>query len=73
MADKGYSIASHEIPRIFDRFYRPASEEPETGTGLGLAIVKRIVELHRSQVQVSSELDKGTAFSFWLPYSPQPA
>ncbi|MFB3079280.1 MAG: sensor histidine kinase, partial [Lysobacterales bacterium] len=73
VADNGDGIASHEIPYIFDRFYRPASEEPQTGTGLGLAIVKRIVELHRSQVQVSSELDKGTAFSFWLPYSRLPA
>ena len=73
VADNGDGIASHEIPHIFDRFYRPTSEQPETGHGLGLAIVKRIVELHRSQVQVSSELHKGTAFSFWLPYSPQNA
>ena len=73
VADNGDGIASHEIPHIFDRFYRPASEEPQTGNGLGLAIVKRIVELHQSQVQVSSEVDKGTAFSFWLPDSPQAA
>jgi signal transduction histidine kinase len=72
VADNGDGIASHEIPHIFDRFYRPASEEPQSGHGLGLAIVKRIVELHQSQVQVSSEIDKGTAFSFWLPYSPLP-
>ena len=35
-----------------------------------VAIVKRIVELHRSQIAVSSKRDEGTQFSFWLP---QPA
>jgi signal transduction histidine kinase len=70
VTDDGEGIASHDIPHIFDRFYRPDTEAPESGHGLGLAIVKRIVELHRSQVAVKSELHQGTAFSFWLP---QPA
>ena len=68
--DNGEGIASHDIPHIFERFYRQDSESPESGHGLGLAIVKRIVELHRSQVAVRSEQNRGTAFSFWLP---QPA
>lgn len=67
VADNGEGIASHEIPHIFDRFYRPDTEAAQTGHGLGLAIVKRIVELHRSQVAVRSAVDSGTAFSFWLP------
>lgn len=70
VTDDGEGIASHDIPHIFDRFYRPDTESPQSGHGLGLAIVKRIVELHRSQVAVKSELHQGTAFSFWLP---QPA
>ncbi len=70
VTDNGEGIASHEIPHIFERFYRPDTETPQSGHGLGLAIVKRIVELHRSQVAVRSERHKGTAFSFWLP---QPA
>lgn len=69
IADTGKGIASHEIPYIFDRFYRPSTEQPDTGNGLGLAIVKRILELHRSSVAVQSEIDKGTTFSFWLPQS----
>lgn len=67
--DSGQGINAHDIPHIFDRFYRPEDTttfESER-TGLGLAIVKRIVELHRSKVDVFSEPDKGTAFVFWLP------
>lgn len=67
--DTGHGINAHDIPHIFDRFYRPEDTttfESER-TGLGLAIVKRIIELHRSQVDVFSEPDKGTAFVFWLP------
>ena len=67
VADNGVGIASHEIPHIFDRYYRPDTEQAQSGHGLGLAIVKRILELHRSQVDVHSELNRGTAFSFWLP------
>ena len=67
VTDTGEGIATHDIPHIFERFYRPDTEAPESGHGLGLAIVKRIIELHRSQVAVRSELHQGTAFSFWLP------
>lgn len=68
--DDGEGISSKDIPHIFDRFYRPQTQEPEAGHGLGLAIVKRIVELHRSQIAVRSERNQGAEFSFWLP---QPA
>lgn len=65
--DNGEGIASKDIPHIFDRFYRPTTDEPTYGHGLGLAIVKRILELHESQIAVQSERDQGAQFSFWLP------
>lgn len=68
--DDGEGIASKDIPHIFERFYRPDTEETSPGHGLGLAIVKRIVELHESQIAVRSERNQGAEFSFWLP---QPA
>lgn len=67
--DNGEGIASQDIPHIFDRFYRPETASTQQ-TGLGLAIVKRILDLHRTQVDVSSTPEDGTAFRFWLP---QPA
>lgn len=67
--DSGQGIAAHDIPHIFDRFYRPEENTAFEGerNGLGLAIVKRIVELHRSKVDVLCEPNQGTAFVFWLP------
>lgn len=71
VVDDGEGIAEHEIPHIFDRFYRPEADlsQASHGHGLGLAIVKRILELHRSQVAVRSEVDHGKAFTFWLPHT----
>lgn len=73
--DTGRGISSHDIPHIFDRFYRPDTESASDseGHGLGLAIVKRILELHRSTVDVYSEPNIGTAFVFWLPQHRFPA
>ena len=74
VADNGEGIASHEIPHIFDRYYRPETTASDGGHGLGLAIVKRIIELHHSQIAVRSEQRGETAFSFWLPHQlPSPA
>jgi len=67
--DTGQGIPAEDIPHIFNRFYRvDKSRQPkQEGTGLGLAIAKRILQLHDSAIQVSSELNKGTLFSFNLP------
>jgi signal transduction histidine kinase len=67
--DTGRGIASHDVPHIFDRFYKPEEDTSYSGerNGLGLAIVKRIIELHQSSVNVYSEVEQGTAFVFWLP------
>ncbi|HEX5169083.1 MAG TPA: HAMP domain-containing sensor histidine kinase [Cyclobacteriaceae bacterium] len=60
----GPGIASEELPRIFDRYYK--IENAKSGTGLGLAIVKNILEIHQTDIQVQSE-NQGTTFSFNLP------
>jgi len=69
VADTGRGIQTHEIPHIFDRYYQSQLQQPsdELGTGLGLAIVKRILELHKSKINVVSQINKGTSFSFDLP------
>jgi len=67
--DTGLGIREEDIPRIFDRFFRAESGEEAnaTSTGLGLAIAKRILELHGSQISVTSRLSEGTRFEFDLP------
>jgi two-component system, OmpR family, phosphate regulon sensor histidine kinase PhoR len=69
--DTGCGIASHHVPRLFERFYRvdKARSRELGGTGLGLAIVKHIVTAHHGSVQVESTLGKGSTFSIVLPYS----
>lgn len=68
VADTGCGIPAEDMPRIFERFYQQDKNRPAgNGAGLGLAIVKRILELHDSAINVSSELERGTTFSFRLP------
>ena len=73
VSDTGIGISQTDLPHIFDRFYRvDKSRTRDTGgTGLGLAIAKRILDIHESLIDVSSELDVGTRFSFDLHTSPQ--
>lgn len=67
IADNGRGIAEDELPHIFQRFYKKPENEKATGAGLGLAIAQRIVELHGSQLSVTSVLHQGTEFDFALP------
>lgn len=69
VSDTGCGIPAEALPSIFDRFYQlDKSRNSNPGSsGLGLAIAKRILELHGSGIDVQSELNCGTTFSFQLP------
>lgn len=69
VSDTGVGIASEDLPRVFDRFWRSESSRRQhaSGTGIGLAITKHLVEVQGGQIVVESELGKGTAFRFSLP------
>ena len=65
--DTGSGIDPKFLPHVFDR-YAQFSEREAMGTiGLGLAIVKEIIEQHGGDIKVSSELHRGTIFTFWIP------
>ncbi len=66
--DEGIGIASHELPRLFESFYRGTNANTIPGTGLGLAIVDRAARAHGGSVQVKSVLDKGSEFTLALPW-----
>lgn len=69
VSDNGEGIPPSHLDRIFERFYRvdKSRSREKGGTGLGLAIVKHILEGHHSKPEVTSELGKGSTFSFKLP------
>jgi two-component system, OmpR family, phosphate regulon sensor histidine kinase PhoR len=72
VADNGFGIASQDLPKIFDKFYRVKSEKTRqiVGTGLGLPIVKQLVEVHLGYVEVESQPDRGTTFKVFIPVLP---
>lgn len=66
--DNGEGIEAHNIPRLFERFFRvdKSGARSEGGSGLGLAIVKHIIEAHDEKIFVKSKFKKGSEFSFTL-------
>ncbi len=69
VADTGIGIAANSIENIFDRYFRVNTQgrEKHLGTGVGLALVKSLVELHKGELHVYSERNKGTEFLVGLP------
>ncbi len=69
ISDTGRGIAAADLPHIFDRHYRagPEPAKGQNGCGLGLAIARKMVELHGSELRVTSREGQGTCFAFELP------
>jgi nitrogen-specific signal transduction histidine kinase len=61
--DDGEGIRSEDIPHVFDPFFTTK----DYGTGLGLSVVHGIIQEHGGQIEVESELSRGTAFHILLP------
>ena len=69
VTDTGPGIAREHLPRLTERFYRvDGSRSRDTGgTGLGLAIVKHVVQRHGGELDIRSELGKGSRFRLIFP------
>lgn len=66
--DEGIGIAEEEQNKIWQQFYKvdKSRDRNKIGTGLGLYIVKKIIDRHKEEIKVESELGKGTTFIFSL-------
>ncbi|WP_243153398.1 sensor histidine kinase [Senegalia massiliensis] len=67
--DNGIGIPEKDLEHIFERFYRvdKARTRNTGGTGLGLSIANQIITLHQGNIEVKSEINKGTKFYIKLP------
>ncbi len=69
VADTGIGISKGDQERIFDKFFR--SEDYRTrktsGTGLGLYVTLKLARLLHAEIDVKSELNKGSTFSIFIP------
>jgi two-component system sensor histidine kinase FlrB len=63
VSDNGPGISSDKLQHIFDPFFTTRAE----GTGLGLAVVRAIVNAHKGEILVDSQVGKGTTFILRLP------
>jgi len=69
VSDTGHGIPADELPHIFERFYRGTNTGPAraSGSGLGLAIVRSIVDMHGGEIDLASEVGRGTEFRITMP------
>jgi two-component system phosphate regulon sensor histidine kinase PhoR len=69
VSDTGPGIPEKDVPRLTERFYRvdKARSRDLGGTGLGLAIVKHIIQAHKAELKIESQLNKGTTVRVRLP------
>ncbi len=65
--DQGVGIPPEDQPHIFESFYRASNTQNIPGTGLGLNIVKEYVQLHGGQIDLTSQLGKGSQFTVTIP------
>ncbi len=69
--DEGPGIPAHELPHLFERYYRSEAGQrmsPE-GTGLGLPLARAIVEAHDGEIAIDSTAGHGTTVTVCLPMS----
>jgi len=65
--DSGTGIAPHDLPHVFDRFYRGDASRSRSGSGLGLAIARTIVEAHAGSIAIDSTQGMGTTVIICIP------
>ncbi len=68
VSDTGTGIAPEDLPEIFNTYMSKDAETMQNGYGLGLPLSKIIVEKLGGQIKVSSELGKGSTFTFTFPF-----
>jgi len=75
VSDTGIGIRTEDLPKLFEPFVQIANahNRRQRGTGLGLALSKQLAQLHGGDLQVASEVGRGSCFTVSLPVRTLPA
>jgi two-component system phosphate regulon sensor histidine kinase PhoR len=69
VSDQGVGVPANQIPRLTERFYRvdESRSRRSGGTGLGLSIVKHVLTHHQAEIDIQSEVGRGSTFTCIFP------
>lgn len=67
VVDEGAGVPPHDLPRVFERFYKVERSRSDQGVGLGLAIVKHLVRAHGGTVNAANGESRGAVFTVRVP------
>ena len=65
VSDTGTGMRPEVKERVFESFF--TTKSADKGTGLGMSISQNIIEQHKGQIRLNSELGRGTTFEIYLP------
>ena len=69
VSDSGDGIAEEDIPHIFKRFYISSTSDQSQSHGIGLALTNDLLQLHKGNIEVKSQLGEGAVFTIEIPVS----
>jgi signal transduction histidine kinase len=70
--DTGIGIAPEDLKHVFDRYYQVKNSRSDTGTGIGLTLALELARWMQGDIQVESEVGRGTTFVVYLPVLSKP-
>lgn len=65
--DNGVGIPENEVKRVFERFFRATTSAGIAGSGVGLSLVNDLIRVHKGEIDLQSQVDKGTIVTVILP------